>query len=106
LEGEDTTKKLLEALVTVRPASIPRWNEHKDVKEDKEREPCVFIPYDRSSGVDPELKNQESESESGNGGRWEKLSIELNSKPAVAAGFGGSASTVMALVKGFQKVTN
>ena len=42
LEGEDQTKKLLDSLLTVRPTSIPRWNEHKDVKEDKEREPFFF----------------------------------------------------------------
>merc|ERR1719350_2036290 len=53
LEDADSTKKLTETLMTVRPASIARWNEHKDVKEDKERDPCIFIPHDKSSDVDP-----------------------------------------------------
>ena len=43
----------MDSLMLVRPASIPRWNEHKDVKEDKERDPCFFIPHDRTSAVDP-----------------------------------------------------
>ena len=29
LEDADSTKKLTETLMTVRPASIARWNEHK-----------------------------------------------------------------------------
>ena len=33
LELEEPTKKLIDNLINVRPASIPRWNEHKDVKE-------------------------------------------------------------------------
>jgi len=53
LELEDSTKKLMENLINVRPASIPRWNEHKDVKEDKERDPCFFGPHDKFSEVDP-----------------------------------------------------
>lgn len=52
MEAEEPTKKLVDALVIVRPASIPRWNEHKDVKEDKERDPHVFIPHHRASEVD------------------------------------------------------
>ena len=53
MEDADSTKKLTETLITVRPASIARWNEHKDVKEDKERDPCIFLPHDKSSDVDP-----------------------------------------------------
>ena len=49
LEGEDQTKKLLDSLLTVRPTSIPRWNEHKDVKEDKEREPFFFRSHKLSN---------------------------------------------------------
>ena len=60
MEAEDDTKKLLDALVQVRPASIPRWNEHKDVKEDKERDPCVFIPHDKTASVDPSRKIAET----------------------------------------------
>lgn len=56
MEAEEPTKKLVDALVIVRPASIPRWNEHKDVKEDKEREPHVFIPHHRTSEVDAEAE--------------------------------------------------
>ena len=37
LETGEVAKKLLETLVTVRHSTIARWNEHKDVKEDKER---------------------------------------------------------------------
>ena len=30
-----------------------------DVKEDKERDPCIFIPHDKSSDVDPKrIQNQ------------------------------------------------
>ena len=53
LESEDQTKKLMEALKNVRPASIARWNEHKDVKEDKERDPCFFSPMTMISELDP-----------------------------------------------------
>ena len=45
----------MDALVQVRPASIPRWNEHKDVKEDKERDPCVFGPHGRNLAVDSKV---------------------------------------------------
>ena len=53
LELEEPTKKLIDNLINVRPASIPRWNEHKDVKEDKERDPCFFGPHDKFTEVDP-----------------------------------------------------
>jgi hypothetical protein len=36
------SKKLLETLVIVRHSTIARWNEHKDVKEDKERQPVSY----------------------------------------------------------------
>ena len=42
LESGESTKKLMDSLLVVRPPSIARWNEHKDVKEDKEREPFFF----------------------------------------------------------------
>ena len=42
LEKGESTKKLLDSLLVVRAPSIARWNEHKDVKEDKEREPFYF----------------------------------------------------------------
>ena len=32
-----------------------------DVKEDKERDPCIFIPYDKSSDVDPKQKGLPSQ---------------------------------------------
>lgn len=43
----------------VRPTSIARWNEHKDVKEDKERDPHFFMPLDKSSDVDGKKKKKE-----------------------------------------------
>lgn len=58
LETEDSTKKLTESLIIVRPASIARWNEHKDVKEDKERDPYFFSPYN-SEGRKKKEKQQE-----------------------------------------------
>jgi len=61
LELEDSTKKLMENLINVRPASIPRWNEHKDVKEDKERDPCFFGPHDKFSEVDPKRQKPKKE---------------------------------------------
>ena len=42
MESGESTKKLMESLLVVRAPSIARWNEHKDVKEDKEREPFYF----------------------------------------------------------------
>ena len=43
LESGEVAKKLLETLVIVRHTTIARWNEHKDVKEDKERQPVKHI---------------------------------------------------------------
>ena len=63
LETEDSTKKLIDTLIMVRPATIARWNEHKDVKEDKERDPCFFVPNQKASDVDPKIEIQDNEKE-------------------------------------------
>jgi len=56
LESGEVSKKLLESLMTVRHSSIARWNEHKDVKEDKERQPFLFKLNQKSE----KISNQES----------------------------------------------
>ena len=63
LELEEPTKKLMDNLINVRLASIPRWNEHKDVKEDKERDPCFFGPHDKFTDVDPKRPKVEKPAE-------------------------------------------
>ena len=55
MEDDDVTKNLMDSLITVRQASIARWNEHKDVKEDKERDPCIFVPHIKTENVDTSL---------------------------------------------------
>lgn len=42
--------------MTVRHSSIARWNEHKDVKEDKERQPFLFKLNQKTE----KISNQES----------------------------------------------
>jgi hypothetical protein len=41
----------LETLVIVRHTTIARWNEHKDVKEDKERQPVYSVEFFCSTSV-------------------------------------------------------
>ena len=90
LELEDSTKKLMENLINVRPASIPRWNEHKDVKEDKERDPCFFGPHDKFSDVDPKRPKPM------------KVSSERSEGTSSNVGFSATSMLVNMAIRGFK----